>query len=642
MSSNETNEVGQGVFGYSNGHRLLTSTVSLSSVDIYELAAASDLAPGAQISGTSSYLTGFSLPDSKLYALIRTWLAPEMPRPGCVWSHVLLLDQTLMATQIDLTVLSDLHRRPDGYASDSTFSKPVTINRRLRGRRAGRQETEMVLSACYGDAQLDADQEERGSIEQAIFAAWSQQWPRLRRQFVFRSIATTSELKGQFIQFKRGSSPARGGGPAAWLNEAVEDATSESVTPLRRFLWRYGKDVQSEKETLPELVQLHIATRSKKGLYSVADRVLTRFPPGQAETLKRDVLGLSSDKLSQVPSVNAVDLMRLLSKHQDFGVGNEPGELSSVFSRVDQQHLIELMVVLMTSREQLGDMFDLVFDAILPIVDGEAVEDPKTPLDFALMAATRRADLLTPALIERFASDDLLDLWALELTPDQRSEIMLAIMQRPYVDAAGDVALSQLAQALQDAVHLSNRSGLHGSWSSFFPKHISAFVDEIATVSTGDDLAAATSLFGFPTEPERVVRAWFEAFKAKRSSMSNDNESRLLAYLLALSIKYGIENYQDVLLAISDRLRHRILRAELPSDAENRLSQCLPYDEARWDLNRRLLKMFRKAYKRGRAFDEVLDTLNLTDDEYAYATDQDPDNMVRRFWRAFNPWSYWD
>ncbi len=74
MKNDEFNRIDQAVFGYSNGHRELASSVSLSPVDTYELAAASDLAPGAQLGVEESYLTGLTLPDSKLYALIRTWL----------------------------------------------------------------------------------------------------------------------------------------------------------------------------------------------------------------------------------------------------------------------------------------------------------------------------------------------------------------------------------------------------------------------------------------------------------------------------------------------------------------------------------------------------------------------------------------
>ena len=641
MRSNEFNEVGQAVFGYSNGHRLLTSTISLSSVDVYELAAASDLAPGAQISGSSSYLTGFLLPESKLYALIRTWLAPEMPRPGCVWSHVLLLDQALISTQIDLTVLIELHRRPDGYVSDSGFSNPIPINRRLRGSRADPIITEIVLSACYGDVPLDANTVDAQTFEQAIFAIWSQQWPRLRRQFVFRSIGTTSDLKGQFLHFKRGTSSTQYAASSPWLKEAVADAMSPSVTPMRRFLWRYGKDIQSDRETLPELVGIYLTTRSAKRSYDVAEKVFAKYPLGQADTLKKDLLGLSPEKLSQVSSVNAVELMRLLVKHQKLSVVHETEDLTSIFSKVDAEHLIQLTPALMSSREQLGEMFSSIFEAVLPVVNDQTVLDTRVPLEFVLMAVARRTELLTYALIDKLSTRELLNSWSLDLKPKQRREVMRELMRRPFDEAAAEYAVSQPGQTLDDAVYLFGMTQLHESWGSFFRHRVSDFLADIANISKGDDLVSAVRIFAFPLEPQEGVKSWFTAFTTCRSGLSQENESLFLVYLLDLSMKYGIENNRDVLVAILARLRDRILRSELPLDAETRLSKILPSDDARWDLNRRLLKLFRKAYRRGQEFDGVLATLSLNDEEYAYATDQDPENMVRRFWSALNPWTYW-
>jgi hypothetical protein len=99
MSMPEELEIGQALFGYSEGHRQLASSVSLTSKDVYELSMRSDLAPGASLSGTKSYITGFQLPDTRSYALIKTWAAPEMPRPGCVWSHVLILSRSFLSKQ---------------------------------------------------------------------------------------------------------------------------------------------------------------------------------------------------------------------------------------------------------------------------------------------------------------------------------------------------------------------------------------------------------------------------------------------------------------------------------------------------------------------------------------------------------------
>lgn len=639
MKSGETNEIGQAVFGYSNGHRLLASTFPLSAVDVYELAAASDLAPGAQISGDSSYLTGLSLPDSKLYALIRTWLAPEMPRPGCVWSHVLLLDQSLMATQIDLGVLADLHRRPDEYAADLGFSVPIAINRRLRSGKSGRPEVEKVLMACYADFVIDETHEDKSRLEKAIFAVWSQQWPRLRRQFTFRSISTTSDLKGQFLRLKRGELPSSNiSSSPPWLEEAAVDATAQAVTPLRRFLWRYGKDITPDRTVFPELIQVYTATRSRTLGYDAADMILARFTPGQADTLKKDVLGLPPSKLSVVPSVNIIDLTRLLTKYNSSFLDYGMEEIASIFSNVNEVHFVELSNILMGSREELGEMFGLIFSEILPVLNSSAVEDEEMPIDFVFLVVSKRIELLTPKVISRLSNTHIENLWRLELTQKQRRKIILEILQRSFNEIFFDLSLSESGEMLHAAIALKGASQLHDSWLRFFGENASTFMDVVSQLTNGNELITAAHLFGYPIEPESMVRTWFIAFKNSRSGLSHADETRILVYIFALTTRHGIENYRDILTEILGLLRYRVLHSDLPPDAENRLSKCLPPDDLRWDLNKRLLKLFRKAYKGGHQFNEVLHTLDLTDREYAYATNQDPESMVRWIWRAFNPW----
>jgi hypothetical protein len=194
MSRGETRRIDQALFGYSDGHRQLAASVRLSSRDTYYLAGASDLAAGVTLSGDETYLTGIPLTESESYALIRTWSAPEMPRPGCVWSHVLLLSQNVLASEIDLEPLGNLFRRPSG-AADKSYSYPtefpvISLNRvDIDLDKAKLSLIEKILGQYYR-GRATAIGESFGSpiiLESAIFAVWSQQWPRLRRTFRFRT-----------------------------------------------------------------------------------------------------------------------------------------------------------------------------------------------------------------------------------------------------------------------------------------------------------------------------------------------------------------------------------------------------------------------------------------------------------------------
>src|SRR5690349_13495632 len=84
--------IDQTLHGYDDGHRLLvTSDRSLPAEAQRLMLLMSDLSGPQPVSGFDGYLTGYPLPGIPVYAFSRTWYAPEMKRPGCVWTHTLLL-----------------------------------------------------------------------------------------------------------------------------------------------------------------------------------------------------------------------------------------------------------------------------------------------------------------------------------------------------------------------------------------------------------------------------------------------------------------------------------------------------------------------------------------------------------------------
>src|SRR4051812_5480513 len=92
----ETQAVGhalvhQTLHGYSEGHRLLAASVALPDDAQHLMLRMSDLSGPQVIQGFEEYLTGYPVPSLSAYAFAKTWYADEMRRPGCVWTHTLLL-----------------------------------------------------------------------------------------------------------------------------------------------------------------------------------------------------------------------------------------------------------------------------------------------------------------------------------------------------------------------------------------------------------------------------------------------------------------------------------------------------------------------------------------------------------------------
>jgi len=147
MAQVEEQVVHQALFGYADGHRLLESSIRLSSRDLYDLSAFSDLASGVQLRSDESYLTGTMLQDSRHFALMRTWPAPEMPRPGCVWSHVLILTQEVLASQRDLGALNRLFTHPRPGNRNALYARSLSPGSLGSGPRASRSLIAHVLNS---------------------------------------------------------------------------------------------------------------------------------------------------------------------------------------------------------------------------------------------------------------------------------------------------------------------------------------------------------------------------------------------------------------------------------------------------------------------------------------------------------------
>ena len=80
----------QTLHGYKDGHRLLRASRELPASTHRQMALLSDMSGSTLVRGFEEYLTGYPLPEIGVYAIARTWYAPEMRRPGCVWTHTLL------------------------------------------------------------------------------------------------------------------------------------------------------------------------------------------------------------------------------------------------------------------------------------------------------------------------------------------------------------------------------------------------------------------------------------------------------------------------------------------------------------------------------------------------------------------------
>lgn len=117
----------QMLHGYDNGHRLLASSVLLkSNADMDSITTLSDWSEYVPKNGEdSSYVTAYPLTDSGYYVIAKTWYADDMKRPGCVWTHSLLIPFSELNGIDDFKRISKLFKRPESDACWDVYSRAL-------------------------------------------------------------------------------------------------------------------------------------------------------------------------------------------------------------------------------------------------------------------------------------------------------------------------------------------------------------------------------------------------------------------------------------------------------------------------------------------------------------------------------------
>ena len=103
----------QMLHGYKLGHNYIQGSIVLPSThDMDKIATLSDWSEYVGIDNMRDYITAYPLDESPYYVVAKTWYADAMRRPGCVWTHSLLIHKDDLAKITDFHNLSYLFEAP--------------------------------------------------------------------------------------------------------------------------------------------------------------------------------------------------------------------------------------------------------------------------------------------------------------------------------------------------------------------------------------------------------------------------------------------------------------------------------------------------------------------------------------------------
>lgn len=313
---NDAITVQQTLHGYADGHQLLASSIDLDRAGSSKLLVMSDLSGPSFRDGYDTYLTGYSLGDG-FYAIARTWMAPELPRPGCVWTQTLLIKDEDIARVRTFGSLLGLFRRPD---SDEFFaySQPIVWFPSLDTSHVeNSSQARAILKGLYAtDRLVTVPSKESQSCEATLLAVLDQQWPRLRRSFRFCSgalslketnfdiVVSPTEVayslgENAFVAMQATDEPE------AWIKVALDDlCLGEPTSEFRQFLWAFGPDFRDGRAAFRHLAEIFFLLKEEGGA-ALARKLLSlvagEFPSAKdGKRIKAAIFGGDGQFLSKI------------------------------------------------------------------------------------------------------------------------------------------------------------------------------------------------------------------------------------------------------------------------------------------------------------------------------------------------------
>lgn len=587
--------VQQALHGYGDGHRLLAASASLPPTDARVMLVLSDASGSSAEFPANGYLTGYPLAGSAKFVLARTWPAPEMSRPGCVWTHSLLIDFGDLARMRSATGLIELFRRPEG-GSRRRYETPLKVAA-SPARRLAKVGDVGAATAALGTLyrrpkQKVVAQYSDSSDEILILAVWMQQWPRLRRGFRFCSFAASDrstsgesfdlQLVDRNILAHRFRLPGTAIASITEFTAALEPLLDDLLSPdcegLRSFLRDVGGDVASGRAGMLPLTRLFAATRSstfEQGDISTAFEALDELGPAQATQARAFVV---EQALSQVEKLGGPVFQLIMDS-----VASTGKELSKPLAERFGRALWSYSPARFAEALSEGGVVGNAADSSLRSLSREdLIEGLATFPNAADGVLKRRHDLLADPLFWRLPgleTDTLLE--AVAADPGIAAPVLGAMVSSGRGDIA-DMAVQRLGgarviEALKTAANIASSNQLVPWLNALAPT-------DLASALAGGIVRERSLLVAIArtTHPDSVPNdygddPWAIAVDGSTESLDIEADDFLGAFLLARGLGHRSRSPGRLLSQSLERVHSALAAGRMPRAGWQLIDMRLPW-----------------------------------------------------------------
>lgn len=624
-------KIDQVLHGYSDGHSLLQNSVDLPKEARRAILILSDMSGPSMIEGFEEYLTGYQLPGTDYYAFAKTWHAPEMERPGCVWTHTLLIKHTDFTKIFDFTDILKLFRRPSEQSLRYSHEQPIKFDissskmySTLVNIPFLEHVTRRILFSFYSFSDclpvvLSADKS--NTYERLVLALWAQQWPNLRKSFTF----CTGSLKNRTIndksfdlqiiptravrqlvrdmpnaQFITSEEAQVASNYPDWVFTAADDLLENNPPKLRKYLWDVGDELHENRHTYVQLVKIYncvkAVNKNQMSIDKLLDRINKIFPKAtEGKAVKIRIFDLSRDRRKRLlTKVNEAELLRTLAFTRHHSIFTP--EMLQIHDRAQslwkkENRLTRNLIKDLTQSDinPLGEEFLIsVADIIQP---NELLELAEEEQNLLFVFIERKPALASCKSFWKGTLDnqrELLDhLMRGKLSEEKNIESIITAM----LDARTDGIAEDAYKCFQDYTiptlldwfdsHVSDEDiHLSQGWLHVLqnaPEDSLSWLSKAINPKVKTIVLIASQLNPHSHKVKKFgTKIWLKLIDNINEQLDNNNRKALAEFLLPFSFNKPDPNY-DKLARFSFKIIHDALaRDELSYDSWRRLEPVLP------------------------------------------------------------------
>jgi hypothetical protein len=594
-------QVHQALHGYSDGHRLLACSTTLKPRDQKAMLIMSDVSGPSAIIGDEGYLTGYPLSESGVYALACTWAATEMARPGCVWTHTLLIDFADLAALPSMVFLTRGFRRPTMGLSPGSFEVPLAIDsRQHRTEEINQDSLERIIWALYEQPRdRIIASHDRTSLD-CVFLLWAQQWPRLRRTFRFCTLSFGDRSSDsvifdlQYVPSKARSIRGRFSGStdadrlrpvsAPWIQAALTDLLDESEGKLRKFLRDVGGDLAGGREAFVPLCRLYQLIPKLADRETAIDEAIELLDGSFDSATAKSLRTLFVAAVARQSTIAGGRALKFILAHLDLLNANDFKDSAPSLGRAlwnyDPNELVEIL-----HTQQLAH--SVAEEGLATLSVNDLIQGlQRNPQNIAAVLE-RRPDLIEERDLWSISGPWFEEAFKLIGRRMDRAEIALtAILAAKRADlAARAVLILGSVQVLKAICTWASRPILEGKEGTL-AEWLMASIREgeaLAEVFSGGCVCDRMLLLRIAqmTNPDFVPNnvggdPWLTCVRNAKGSLDGGERQYLSAYLLARALGYRSHNQADLFEIAFDEVYIPASQSQLSSEAFHVIERRLP------------------------------------------------------------------